>query len=272
MTRTCSPAGDEMAIPPSTSSSKNGSERRRFPRYNVALDVNFGPISASGGRPTHVQLERTITVNLSLGGLCLYSDGVYPIGTGIVCVMTLPGRATPVEVVGSLAWFQKIDQDAHGYKLGVEFTNMTAEDQTALQELCEHPPAAQASRSKRVLLVDDDEELRLAMQLRFESVGFQVLTAGDGLEALRKGRDEHPHLIVLDLMLPHLNGYEVCRLLKFDQKFRHIPIILCTARCRREDMDMGRTVGADAYVTKPFNGKELIAKVEELLKLGPVVG
>jgi len=60
--------------------------------------------------------------------------------------------------------------------------------------------------------------------------------------------------------------------LKFDQKFHHIPIILCTARCRREDMDMGRVVGADAYVTKPFNGKELIAKVEALLKLGPVVG
>ena len=101
--------------------------------------------------------------------------------------------------------------------------------------------------------------------MRFESAGFEVITAGDGLEALRKGREEHPHAIILDLMLPHLNGYEVCRLLKFDQRFARIPIMLFTARSRQQDMELGSVVGADAFVTKPCSGAELIAKIEELL-------
>ena len=142
---------------------------------------------------------------------------------------------------------------------------MEPDHATALAALLEHPPAAQALSGKKLLLVDDDHELQLALKLRFQSAGFQVTTADEGLEALRKGREERPNVIILDLMLPNLNGYEVCRLLKFDQKFRHIPIILFTARSRREDMEMGHAAGADAYVTKPFNGADLIAKVEELL-------
>ena len=124
------------------------------------------------------------------------------------------------------------------------------------------------SRAIRVLLVDDDDELCTALKLRFEAVGFHVSTAGDGLEALRKGREERPNVIILDLMLPNINGYEVCRLLKFDQKFRHIPIVLFSARSRQEDMALGRTVGADKYITKPVDGKALITAIEELIKKG----
>ena len=210
-------------------------------------------------------LERTVTINLSLGGLCLYSDALFPMGSQFYCAVTVPGCAKPVEAMGTLVWFQKADQDAHGYKLGIEFDAISPEHLAALQQLFEHPPSAAPSRAKKLLLVDDDLELQLAIKLRLESAGFQVITASDGLEALRKGREEHPHLIILDLMLPHLNGYEVCRLLKFDQKFQRIPIMVFTARSRQQDMEMGRAVGADAYVTKPCNGKELIAKVEELL-------
>lgn len=254
-----------MAPSPLHASPKNGSERRQFPRYHVALDVAFGPVVSGGTRPEEHQLQRTVTVNLSLGGLCLYSDTLYPVGTRLFCTLTVPKRVQPVEAIGILVWFQKVDENANDSKLGIEFSDISTEDNAVLQALLEHPPAAQPTRSKRLLLVEDDQELRLALQLRFESSGFQVLTASDGLEALRRAREERPHLIILDLMLPHLNGFEVCRLLKFDQKFQHIPIVLFTARCRSEDVAMGREVGADAYVTKPFSGKDLIAKVEELL-------
>ena len=232
----------------------------------MALDVVFGPIDTDGARPAASKQERTVTVNISLGGLCVYSDRLVPIGSTVFCSVSLPGRVEPIETVGTLVWFQKVDREAHGYKLGVEFSQISAENQHGLQTLFERPPEAAASRAKKLLLVDDDEDLRLALKLRFESEGFEVITAGDGLEALRKGRHDRPHLIVLDLMLPNLNGYEVCRLLKFDQKFAHIPILMMTARSRREDMEMGKTVGADAYITKPFDGKALLAKVEELLK------
>jgi len=255
-----------MATMPLPTSPKNGSERRRFPRSTMALDVAVAPLAHGQAHPApDAPREQTVSVNLSLGGLCVYSANRSPVGSLLACSITLPGRATPVDVIGTVAWFQKVDRESHSYKLGLEFAQVSPRDAAAIQSLCEHPPAADVSSSKRLLLVDDDEELRQALQLRFESSGFQVITAADGLEALRKGRTEHPHLIILDLMLPNLNGYEVCRLLKFDQKFHHIPIILCTARSRQEDLVMGESVGADAYVTKPFDGKALIAKAEALI-------
>lgn len=240
-------------------------ERRRHPRYNMALDVVFGPVPATGTPPPAEALQRSVTVNLSHGGLCLYSDSRFPVGTQLWCAVSLPQRPQPLELLGTVAWFQKLDQESHGFRIGLEFARINAEARAALNALLEHPPAASAPRAKRLLLVDDDQELQLALKLRFESLGFEVITASEGLEGLRKGREERPHLILLDLMLPKLNGYEVCRLLKFDQKFRHIPIVLMTARSRQDDIRIGQEVGADAYVTKPFDGQGLIAKVEALL-------
>ncbi len=242
-------------------------ERRRAPRYDMALDAAFGP-TGQGGSAVEDHLERTITVNLSRTGVCLYSDILYPIGALLTLHVSLPNRPTTMLFTGAVAWFQKIDLEVHAYRLGIEFGEVSADTQAALDDLLRHPPAAAASRSRRLLIVDDDQELLRGLQLRFEASGFDVITADNGLEALRRGREDHPDLIILDLMLPNMNGYEVCRLLKFDQKYRRIPVILCTARSRQEDMALGRQVGADAFVTKPFDGKALIAKAEELLSAG----
>lgn len=242
-----------------------GAERRRQTRFDMALDVAFGPLGAAGTPPADAQLERTVTVNLSRGGLCLYTDILYPVGAQLYCALSLPGRAEALALTGAVAWFQKLDADTHTYRLGIEFDALPAAPREALEALMDAPQTVPVARAKRLLLVDDDEELRRAMQLRFEASGFTVVTAANGLEALQRGREDKPDLIILDLMLPNLNGYEVCRLLKFDPKFHHIPIILCTARSRQEDMTLGQAVGADAYVTKPFDGKMLLAKAEELL-------
>ena len=251
--------------PPPAAQPGYGSERRRSPRYQVALDATFQPVETLDAVPKGIRAKRTITIDLSLTGACLYSDSLYRVGSKISCAISISGRANPLQNIGTVVWFRKTGLEARGYKLGVEFGEFSAEDQAALKALFEHPPATAASREKKVLLVEDDQEFQLALKLRFESVGFQVMTANDGLEGLRKGREEHPNVIVLDLMLPNLNGYDICRLLKFDQKFRHIPIILLTARSRREDKEMGCAVGADAYVVKPFDGKGLLTKVDELL-------
>ena len=223
-------------------------------------------MSPAGTRPAADALERTVSVNLSRGGMSLCGDLLYPVGTVLFCSVSVPWRTKPIEAIGSLVWFRKVNGEAQEYQLGIEFSTLSEEHRHALHTLLAQPPATHGPRAKRLLLVDDDAELCLAMKLRFESVGFEVITAAEGLEALRKGRETHPNVIVLDLMLPKLNGYEVCRLLKFDQKFRHIPIILCTARCRREDQELGLAAGADAYVTKPFTGEKLIATVQGLLQ------
>ena len=119
---------------------------------------------------------------------------------------------------------------------------------------------------KKILIVDDEVELVIAMQIRFEQSGYDVLSANDGQEALDKARSEKPNLIILDLMLPKLDGYKVCRMLKFDEKYKHIPIIMLTARAQESDKELGMEVGADAYITKPFDSGLLLLKVEELVK------
>ncbi|MBI2093281.1 MAG: response regulator [Candidatus Omnitrophica bacterium] len=118
---------------------------------------------------------------------------------------------------------------------------------------------------KRILLVDDEPSIVKMVSKRLEVEGFEVLTAYDGHAGLLAAQSQQPDLIILDLMLPKMNGYEVCRLLKFDQKSQHIPIILFTARAQEKDEQLGNECGADAYVRKPFKSEELLGKVRSLL-------
>ena len=119
---------------------------------------------------------------------------------------------------------------------------------------------------KRILLVDDEKDMVFAVKLQLEAKGYEVTTAYDGQEALDKARREKPNLIILDLMLPKIDGYKVCRMLKFDEKYKKIAIIMFTARVQKSDEKIGFEVGADAYITKPFEPQVLLAKIKELLK------
>jgi DNA-binding response OmpR family regulator len=120
--------------------------------------------------------------------------------------------------------------------------------------------------SKKILLVDDEKDLVETLTFRLEANGYGVIKAYDGQEGLDKARSEKPDLIILDLMLPKMDGYKVCRMLKFDDKYKSIPIILFTARAQESDKKLGQEVGADAYITKPFEPQILLSKIKELLK------
>jgi DNA-binding response OmpR family regulator len=119
---------------------------------------------------------------------------------------------------------------------------------------------------KKILLVEDEKDMAYAVALQLESKGYEVITASDGREGLDKARAKKPDLIILDLMLPKIDGYKVCRMLKFDSKYKDIPIILFTARAQDSDKKTGKEVGADAYITKPFEPSVLLDKIRELLK------
>ena len=118
---------------------------------------------------------------------------------------------------------------------------------------------------RKILVVEDEAELTGAIRIRLEQAGYEVLTAYDGQEGLEKARAENPDLIVLDLMLPKIDGYKVCRMLKFDEKYKKIPVVMLTARAQERDEDLGYEVGADAFITKPFKYQVLLAKIAELL-------
>ncbi len=121
------------------------------------------------------------------------------------------------------------------------------------------------SDKKTILLVEDEPEFRAGIRMRLEANGYEVLEAKDGSEGLEMARQKKPDLMVLDLMLPKMGGYQVARLLKFDDKHKDIPVIILTARSQQADRETGAQVGADAYLTKPVKAEELLAKIAELL-------
>ena len=119
---------------------------------------------------------------------------------------------------------------------------------------------------KKVLVVDDDVKTVELVRLYLDRDGYQVLTAYDGVEALRLARENRPDIIVLDLMLPDIDGLEVCRTLRHESD---VPVIMLTARTTDQDKLTGLDLGADDYVTKPFSPKELAARVRAVLRRLP---
>jgi two-component system alkaline phosphatase synthesis response regulator PhoP len=117
----------------------------------------------------------------------------------------------------------------------------------------------------KILIVDDEPDLVETIRFSLELEGYNVLVATNGEEGLNLARQEKPDLILLDLMLPKLDGYKVCRLLKFDERYKHIPILMLTAKTQEKDKILGKETGANEYITKPFDMDELMAKIKSYL-------
>jgi DNA-binding response OmpR family regulator len=116
-----------------------------------------------------------------------------------------------------------------------------------------------------VLVVDDDPVILKLLEVNFEMEGFQVIRAADGAEGLERARASLPDIVVLDVMMPRMTGYEVAKALREDDGTAHIPIIFVTARAQSSDVERGLELGVDDYVTKPFDPLDLIARVNTLL-------
>jgi DNA-binding response OmpR family regulator len=119
-----------------------------------------------------------------------------------------------------------------------------------------------------VLVVDDDPVIQKLLKVNFEMEGYQVLSAGDGAEGLDVARAENPDIIILDIMMPRMNGLEALAALKGDATTQSIPVILLSAKAQAGDVQAGLDRGADAYVTKPFDPLELLDRVGELVTAG----
>ncbi len=120
--------------------------------------------------------------------------------------------------------------------------------------------------SQYILVVDDDKQIARLVRAYLDQAGYQVAVAYDGEEALQRIRAEKPDLIVLDLMLPGRDGWEITRLVRGDQALAAIPIIMLTARVEDDDKVVGLELGADDYIAKPFNPREVVARVRAVLR------
>ena len=136
------------------------------------------------------------------------------------------------------------------------------------QQAVKHAPSRHAADqgSARILVVDDEEDLLELVRYNLAKEGFQVECVASGELALKSARRQPPDLIVLDLMLPAVDGLEVCRRLKAEQKTRDVPIVMLTAKSEESDVVAGLDRGADDYITKPFSPRVLSARVKALLR------
>jgi CheY-like chemotaxis protein len=125
---------------------------------------------------------------------------------------------------------------------------------------------------QRILVVDDELVTLQMLTDRLRACGLEILTAQDGSEGLARARAERPDLIILDVMMPKLDGFKMCRLLKSDRKYRHIPIIILTAKAGPGDPELSHQAGADCYVVKPVAPDVLLGHVKRLLAPPPAEG
>ena len=119
---------------------------------------------------------------------------------------------------------------------------------------------------EKILIVEDERDIVRMLEYNLKKEGFRVVSASDGREALRRAEREHPDIIILDLMLPEIDGLEVCKTLKQSSGTADIPIIMLTAKAQETDKIVGLELGADDYITKPFSIRELTARVKAVLR------
>jgi two-component system, OmpR family, alkaline phosphatase synthesis response regulator PhoP len=117
---------------------------------------------------------------------------------------------------------------------------------------------------KKILIADDNENIREALTYLLEDEGYKLWLAKDGAETLVKARDIRPDILFLDIMMPEMSGYEVCRIIKNDPDLKGIYVIMLTAKGQSAEQERGRSVGADEYIIKPFSPMEVLAKVKKI--------
>ena len=120
--------------------------------------------------------------------------------------------------------------------------------------------------ARKILVVDDERHIVRLVQVNLEKVGYQVLTAYDGVEALEQVAKEKPDMVILDVMMPRMDGFEVLKKLQADAKTRDIPVIMLTAKAQDADIFKGWSQGVSSYLTKPFNPRELLTFVERIFQ------
>jgi len=119
--------------------------------------------------------------------------------------------------------------------------------------------------SKSVLIADDEPNIVISLEFLLEQAGYRIRVAHDGQEALEAIQRQPPDLVLLDVMMPHLSGYDLCQRIRENPAWQHMRIVMLTAKGREVEVSKGLALGADAYITKPFSTQELLAQVRDLL-------
>jgi twitching motility two-component system response regulator PilG len=135
--------------------------------------------------------------------------------------------------------------------------------QEQLNTTTDNSESTDGSKKLRILVIDDSATIRRSAESMLANQGYEVITAENGFEALSKITRHHPDLIFVDIMMPRLDGYQTCAIIKNNAEFRHTPVVMLTSKDGLFDMARGRVVGSDQYLTKPFTREELLGAVKQ---------
>ena len=124
---------------------------------------------------------------------------------------------------------------------------------------------SETKKTHRILVIDDDHVVTRLLESRLKEKGYDVKTISEAADGLQSALSDQPDLVILDVMMPIINGYNFCRLLKNETKHKHLPVILLTSRTEEKDIKIGQEVGADAYLTKPIHIDEVLNTIHKLL-------
>jgi len=233
------------------------SEKRNFERIEGSLSGQFKIATLSG------DFYETTAVNFSPEGICFYSNVKIEQEQEVNLIIQV-AEERRVEIVGRVAWSDKKDGSGF-YRVGLKLLETSAEDEAFFVAFYNDRMAHQQKPKKKVLVVDDEVDLAHLLSIHLSMAGYNVVTANDGEEGYFKYEQERPDLIILDLKMPKLNGFEVCRKIRREKKDTQIPIIMLTALQDDADRLIGKVVGAQRYMTKPFKMDDLLQEVEWLM-------
>ncbi len=205
----------------------------------------------------------TSIINVCEQGICFQSGLNIVRGKEVILEIQMDkDRKITLKTVS--AWAKR-EKEGDSYLIGVRLIKEGSEDEKEFLSFFPEEILTKPGLKRKILLIDDEKELVSLVAMHFETAGYEVVTAYDGEEGYQKYLEASPDLIILDLKMPKLNGFEVCRKIRRENKDLHTPILMLTALQDDADRLVGKVVGAQRYVTKPFKIDELFKEVEWLL-------
>jgi CheY-like chemotaxis protein len=232
-------------------------EKRAYQRVEVNLSGSFKAFGLSED-----SFETTV-LSLGLEGLCFYSSVQLKKNQGIELSIQLMNDRS-VNVKGVTVWSDKKDESGF-YRVGLKLVKTGSDDERAFVEFYLKKESEQKENKKKILIVDDEKDLVSLLSFHLLQAGYEIVSAFNGEEGYQKYQDEKPDLIILDLKMPKMNGFEVCRKIRREKKDIETPIVMLTALQDDADRLIGKVVGAQRYLTKPFKIEELLKEVEWLI-------
>jgi|GEM_PF-641061 len=239
-------------------------DKRKHQRVDMSLSGRYKMAAVAG------DLFETTVINLSPEGLCFYSGVKIENGQRIELDIQID-QERHVRLAGLVAWSDKKNESGF-YCVGTKLIKTGHDDEKIFIDFYEEKKAKNAKKKKRILVVDDEKDLVSLLSFHLTQAGYEVVMAFDGEEGYQKYHNQAPDLIILDLKMPKLNGFEVCRKIRREDKDTQIPILMLTALQDDADRLIGKVVGAQRYMTKPFKIEDLLKEVEWLMPVDFFMG